>query len=370
MTTWPVNEGCVMDPHRKLRASCARSLSLYAPQHRTPAAAPARWAAATIEPDSYGEGGVVRAVENEVASLLGKPAAVFMPTGTMAQQIALRVHADRRPSRTVLFHPLCHLERNEERAFEHLHGLVGCPVGSADRLLCLADLQAVSGPLAALVLELPQRMIGAQLPPWSDLLAQTSWARDRGAAAHLDGARLWEAQPFYGRTHAQIAELFDTVYVSFYKGLGGIGGCALAGPEDDIEQARLWRTRHGGLMFSMWPYAADALYGLTVELPAMGERLEHARSLAAELAARPGVEILPDPPQTPIFNVVIDRSPRQLDAARARIAAQDGVWMFDRMWPTDSSEVTRIEFALGRQLADFAAGEIVALFDRLHELAT
>jgi len=219
--------------------------------------------------------------------------------------------------------------------------------------------------VAALVLELPQRMIGSQLPSWPDLVAQTSWARDRGAAVHLDGARLWEAQPFYDRPHARIADLFDTVYVSFYKGLGGIGGCALAGPDDDIEQARLWRTRHGGLLFSMWPYAADAMYGLTVELPAMGERFEHAQSLAAELAALPGIEILPDPPQTPIFSVLIDRAPDGLEAARVQIAVQDGVWMFDRMWPTSSPEQTRIEFAVGRQVAAFADGEIVALVDGL-----
>lgn len=354
-----------MDPHREVRASCARSLSLYAPQHRTPAAALARWTASSIEADIYGDGGVVRAVEDRVAALLGKAAAVFMPSGTMAQQIALRVHADRRLSRRVVFHPLCHLERGEERAFEHLHGLVGCPTGAEDRLLRLADLRSVSGPLAALVLELPQRRIGAQVPSWSDLVAQTAWARDHGAAVHLDGARLWEAQPFYARPHAQIAGLFDTVYVSFYKGLGGIGGCALAGPEEDIEQARLWRTRHGGLLFSMWPYAADAMHGLTVELPAMSERFDHARSLAVELAARPGIEILPDPPQTLIFNILIDRSPAEMEKARARIAEQDGVWMFDRMWPTGSPEQTRIEFAVGRQVADFTDREIVALVDGL-----
>jgi len=97
-----------------LRASCGRSLSLYAPQHRSPRAAVERWAALSISPDLYGDGGAVAVVEDKVAQLLGMPAAVFMPTGTMAQQIALRIHADRRSSRTVVFHPLCHVERNED----------------------------------------------------------------------------------------------------------------------------------------------------------------------------------------------------------------------------------------------------------------
>ena len=352
-----------------VRAGCARSLSMYAPQHRTPYAAVQRWAATSIQGDVYGGGGAVQALEARVAQLLGKPAAVFMPTGTMAQQIALRVHADHRDSRTVVFHRLCHLERNEERAYEHLHRLRGRPVGEEHRLIELADLQSVSEPVAALVLELPQRMIGAQLPTWPDLVAQTRWARNRGAAVHLDGARLWEAQPFYDRPHAEIAALFDTVYVSFYKGLGGIGGCVLAGPGDVIEEARVWRTRHGGLQFAMWPYAVDALHGLRVEVPRMAGRLEQARVLAADLAVLTGVDIHPDPPQAPIFNVIIDGSPEALDRARHQIAVKDDVWLFDRMWPTDAADRTRIEIGVGRQVADFTDGEIVALVRRLQAVA-
>ena len=118
-------QGGAVESDETLRRSCPRSLSLYSPQHRTPEAALSRWSSASVDADVYGDGGVVREVEKHVAALLGKPAAVFMPTGTMAQQIALRVHADRRASRRVVFHPLCHIERNEERALEHLHGLLG-----------------------------------------------------------------------------------------------------------------------------------------------------------------------------------------------------------------------------------------------------
>ena len=77
-------------------------------------------------------------------------------------------------------------------------------------------------PPAALVIELPQRDLGGQLPSWDELRTQTGWARDRGAAAHLDGARLWEAAAGYDRSPAEIAALFDTTYVSFYKGIGAL----------------------------------------------------------------------------------------------------------------------------------------------------
>src|SRR6476659_4120634 len=144
-------------------------------------------------PDRYGDGGVVAELETEIAGLLGQPAAVYLPSGTMAQQSVLRVHADRRGRRTVVFHPECHLDRHEGEALERVQGLVGRPVGDRHRLLGLTDLASVAEEPAALVIELPQRYRVGQLPSVEELRAQTAWARDRGAAAHLDGARLWEA---------------------------------------------------------------------------------------------------------------------------------------------------------------------------------
>ncbi len=169
-----------------------------------------------VEIDVYGDGGVVAELEQEVAQLLGKPAAVFLPSGIMAQQAVLRVHADRRARRTVLFHPTCHLALYEGGAIERLQGLVGRSVGGPERLITLDDLEDVAEPPAALLLELPQREIGGPLPDWDDLVAQTTWARGRGAAVHCDGARLWEASAGYGRPPADLAALFDSVYVSFY----------------------------------------------------------------------------------------------------------------------------------------------------------
>ena len=101
--------------------------------------------------DTYGAGGAVTALEARVQELLGKPAVVFMPSGTMAQQIALRVHADRTGRRVVAFHPTCHLELHEDKAYQRLHGLVGRTVGDASELLTLEDLAAVKEPLAAVV---------------------------------------------------------------------------------------------------------------------------------------------------------------------------------------------------------------------------
>ena len=176
--------------------------------------------------DRYGDGGVVAELEAEIAGLLGKPTAAFLPSGTMAQQSVLRVHADRRQRRTVVFHPTCHLHRREGQAFERLHDLTGRPAGDRHRPLSIGDLTAIAEPPAALLIELPQRDLGGQQPDWADLQAQVGWARGRGAAVHLDGARLWESAAGYGRPLREIADPFDTVYVSFYKGLGVLARCS------------------------------------------------------------------------------------------------------------------------------------------------
>jgi len=146
--------------------------------------------------DVYGSGERIERLEGRIAEILGAEAAVFMPSGTMAQQIALRIWSDRRGTRTVAFHPTCHLEIHEQKGYQMLHGLHGRLVGDPDRLITLSDLEGIHEPVAALLLELPQREIGGLLPAWDDLVAQTSWARERGVALHLDGARLWQTGRF------------------------------------------------------------------------------------------------------------------------------------------------------------------------------
>ncbi|MGH8971088.1 MAG: beta-eliminating lyase-related protein, partial [Actinomycetes bacterium] len=189
----------------ELRARCTRHLSGHG--RRAPAEVLAEIAeeVGEVSPDRYGAGGVVAELELEMRELLGKPAAVFMPSGTMAQQIALRVHAERTGRRTVLWHPKCHLELHEGQALTRLHGLVGRPVGDPSRLVSTEDLQDVAEYAAVLLLELPQREIGGQLPSWDELVAQIELARSHGTALHLDGARLLECTPHYGRPPADIA---------------------------------------------------------------------------------------------------------------------------------------------------------------------
>jgi threonine aldolase len=298
-------------------------------------------------PDRYGEGGAVAELEEEIAGLLGKPAAAFAPSGTMAQQSVLRVHADRRQRRTVIFHPMCHLDRHEGRGYQRLHGLTGRPAGDPDRLLAIDDLTAISEPPAALLIELPQRDLGGQQPELADLRAQADWARDRGAAVHADGARLWESAAGYGKPLAEIAALFDTVYVSFYKGIGALPGCCVAGPADIIAEVREWRHRMGGTLYGLWPNAASALTCLRRRLPLMPGYLSHARAIAAELGGVPGVRVVPDPPQVPMMHLLLSTTQEGFAAAARKLATEQRVWVRPKAGTTADPSVQRLELSVG-----------------------
>jgi threonine aldolase len=352
-----------------IRKSCTRFLG----GHGNPSTAEqlAAIPTDTVE-DRYGEGGVVADLEREVAGLLGKPAAVFMPSGTMTQQIALRVHADRRNRRTVLFHPHCHLAAHELDAHERLHGLYGRAVGRRNRLLSIDDLRADAGgptPVAeapaALLLELPQRDLGGQLPAWEDLVAQVDWAHSVGAAAHMDGARLWMCGGFYDRSFAEIAEPFDTVYVSFYKDIGALAGAALAGPEDVIAEAREWRLRHGGRQWTMWPHAASALANLRLRLPRMPAYRAKALELTAALDGVAGVTVLPAPPQTSIFHLLLTRDAAALQSAALRIARDEGTCTWGMFQQTEVPGVCRAELSVGDATLEWTPTEFRSLIERL-----
>lgn len=344
---------------QQLFRSCERFLVGHGPrQIQAELAALSQAADPAQAPDFYGAGGALEELEQELATLFAKPAALFLPSGTMAQQIALRIHAERAHNSSVAFHPTCHLELHEQRGYARLQGLHACLVGRRERLLTRADLEALAEPVAALLLELPQREIGGLLPSWEELSAQLAWARERGVALHLDGARLWESVPFYGCTLADMAALFDSVYVSFYKTLGAIAGAALLGSPEFIAEARVWQRRHGGNLVSLYPYVLSARECLRQRLGKIGEYVERARSVAACCARLPGVRVVPDPPVTNLFHVHWPVPGEALLEASAALARERRMALITRTRPCDVAGHSITELTIGE-----AAGAIP-----LHEL--
>jgi threonine aldolase len=329
---------------------------------RTPRETFAELAAQTPENlsfDRYGEGDWLAAFEARVATELGKEAAIFMPSGTMAQQIALRIWCDRAGNGTIAFHPTCHLEIHESRGYAFLHGLRALLVGSPSRLMTVADVASIADPLGAFLIELPQREIGAQLPPWEDLVALCDAARATGASLHLDGARLWEAAPYYGRSHAEIAALFDSVYVSFYKGLGAMAGAVLAGDADFIAEARVWQHRHGGRLVKIAPLAVSAQAAFEQNLPKMQTYYERATRIAAALDAIAGVDIVPNPPQTNTFHVFVRGDRDELETRAQTYARDTGTFVFARLAPTALPIVQKWEFVVGDATLALTDAQIV-----------
>ena len=271
---------------------------------------PERW-------DRYGERGPVAELEQQVAELLAKPAAVMFPSGVMAQQAALRVWVDRMGSDRVAIPELSHLLQHEQDGPRQLHGFRYELLTRGPQIPTATHLDKIPGRLAAALLELPLRDAGYLLPTWEELEAFALAARSRDVPLHIDGARIWESQPHLDHSLAEIAALADSVYVSFYKGLRGLAGAAVACDEDVAAELRQWRTRHGGTLMTLYPYAVSALRGLRVELPRMGEYHARAKQLAAGLRDS-GFATTPEVPHVNAFRLL---APVPVEEAMTRILA-------------------------------------------------
>lgn len=307
--------------------------------------------------DLYGEGGLLTDLEVEIAKLLGTEAAAFMPSGIVAQQCVLRVHADRQGSTRIAVHGLSHLVVHELDALPTLHGLTLERLTDERRQPTPADLAELPGRLGAVTLELPLRDGGHLLPTWEELTAFAAACRDREAPLHLDGARLWESAPHLDHPLADIVGVADTAYVSFYKGLGGLAGAAVAGAADVIAEARRWQRRHGSNLVTLLPYAVSAREGLRRHLPRMAEYHAIAVELA-QLLTDAGLRVHPDPPHTNAFQVF---APESEDAINERLLAHlettseavSGYWRKARVpgWATS-------EFTVGSATCDLRASEV------------
>jgi threonine aldolase len=300
--------------------------------------------------DMYGDG-VVAALEAKVAGLLGKEAAVFFPTGTMAQQVALRCWAGRTGNPAVALHAKAHPEVHERGAFSQVSGLRSVLLTAEPRQPTAEDVRDCEEPFGALMLELPLVGPGHLLPSWEELTDLVEAARERDAVVHFDGARLWESTVHFGRPLDEIAGLADSVYVSFYKSLDGFGGAALAGPSTLVEEAKAWRHRYGGTVFQQFPTALSALLGLERELPRLPSYVRHARVVAAALAeglAAAGVpwsRVHPEVPHTNEFQVWLPYDADTVAEAAIRTTEETGTLLFARAWdaPVPGVAVTEID---------------------------
>jgi len=339
------------------RAACQTALFGHGPvQPGAELAALAELDAGAVA-DRYGEGGVLAELEAEISRLLGTEAASFMPSGIMAQQCVLRVWSDRQESPRIAVHGLSHLVVHELDALPALHGMVLEHLSDEERQPTPADLADLPGRLGAVTLELPLRDGGHLLPSWDDLTAFAAACHDRQIPLHLDGARLWESTPYLGHSLAEVVGLADSAYVSFYKGLGGLAGAAVAGPDDVIAESRRWQRRHGGNLLTLLPYAVSARAGLQRHLPRMAEYHEVAVELATALSDA-GLRITPDPPHTNAFRMYASVDERDVNARLLEHleSTQEAISAYWQGADVPGWSVT--EFTVGSATCDIGAAEV------------
>ncbi|HEX9390579.1 MAG TPA: beta-eliminating lyase-related protein [Usitatibacteraceae bacterium] len=319
--------------------------------------------------DVYGSGRLINEFEQKIASLLGKPAAVFMPSGTMAQQIALRIWSERAKTPVFGMHPTCHLELHEQQGYAFLHQLKGVQIGPRSAPLAGRHIVELAQTISALIVELPAREIGGQLPVWDELESIKQACRERGIKLCLDGARLWESRAFYeNRSYAEICAGFDSVYVSFYKGIGGMAGAILLGDAGFIAEARIWQRRHGGNLVQMLPFVASAAMRFDERLARMPAYFGRAQAFAKAMTGMEQVGVNPDVPQANMLHLHFPVAVAALEAARDHIAAEEKCWL-GAPRATDLPGWSALEIYVGENLMALSDDYVVAQYAKLLALA-
>ena len=253
-------------------------------------------AAAPVGDDQYGEDPSVNRLQDRIAELLGKEAALFVPSGTMANQIGLKVLT--RPGDEVVLGHEAHIVWHESGAGAANSGVQFTPVGEGG-LFTADDLAAaykppshiVFPPTTLVAVENTHNRGGGVIFPQLDAIAVAALARKRGMASYLDGARLFNAAIASGRSLADLAAPFDLVSVALSKGLGCPVGSVLAGTREIIARAHRARRMFGGAMRQSGILAAAGLWALDHNLDRLAEDHANARLLAERLAGLPGVEL-------------------------------------------------------------------------------
>ncbi len=271
----------------------------------------------------------VESLERATAGILGKEAAIYMPSGSMTNQIAVRIHCGR--GTEFLCEEGCHIYNYEQAAFAQLSGVVARTIPGHHGVLRIADLEDKIRPrndhmvqTRLLCLENTHNRASGAIQPYEVLAEVTAWARDQRLATHLDGARLFNAVVATQIPAATWAQHFDSVSVCFSKGLGAPVGSALAGSAALIAEARRHRKLFGGAMRQVGMIAAGALYALEHNISRLEEDHQHAAMLAEAVRHCDSLELICDSIET---NIVIFQlaAPQATAAEFVALMKENGV---------------------------------------------
>jgi threonine aldolase len=260
--------------------------------------------------DDYSRGGTVEQLELRVAAALGKETAVWLPTGTLANHLAVRTLAGNR--RRVLVQAESHLFRDEGDCAGTLSGLHLVPLSADRATFTLGDVESaaadaadgrVATPIGAIQIETPVRRRQGERFDFEEMKKISAWARARQIGLHLDGARLFLESAYTNRPVPEYAALFDTVYVSMYKYFNAASGAVLAGPKALLADLYQTRRMFGGGMHRSWPFAAVALHYFDGFVERFGAGVAASEQVIAALGNDPRFAIERIPNGTNIFRL-------------------------------------------------------------------
>jgi threonine aldolase len=273
----------------------------------------AAMAGAEVGDDVFDEDPTVHALQDRIADMLGKEAAVYVPSGSMSNQIGVRVHCS--PGDEFICEAGCHIYNYEQGAYAQLSGVAARTVEGQNGVMRLEQLTGlIRGDNEHLVrtrlvcLENTHNRGAGRIQPYEIVESICNWAHANGLVTHLDGARLFNAVVASGIDAARWSQNFDTVSVCFSKGLGAPVGSALVGPQDLIRKARRIRKLFGGGMRQAGVIAAAALYALDNHVNRLAEDHANAKKLADAVRKIPGLALLGDAVDTNIVIFKVDPS--------------------------------------------------------------
>ena len=270
-------------------------------------------------------------LERLTAELLGKEAAIYMPSGTMTNQVAIRVHCQ--PGDEFICDIDCHIYNYEQGAFAQLSGVVARTIEGDAGIIHLEQLDNVIRPenehmvrTRMISIENTHNRGAGRVQPIDEVTRITSWAHNNGLRTHMDGARLFNAVVASGISAKDWSEPFDTVSVCFSKGLGAPVGSALAGPRDLVNKAKRCRKLFGGSMRQAGIIAAGALYALENNTDRLADDHAKAQRLAQTIRDTPGLNLQYEQVDTNIVNFQVSPKLGTLTEFNDKLKA-NGVWM-------------------------------------------
>ena len=298
---------------------------------------------APVGDDVYGEDPTVNELERRVAELLGHEAALFTPTGSMANQLGIRLHV--RPGQEMLCDSDAHVVRAELGAAAALSGVTtrtwSAARGRVDAVKVARLMRPDAGPYmvstAAVAIEDTHNFGGGTVQPYAQLELLRDITAQAGVALHLDGARLWNAHVASGTPLVDYGRLFDTVSVCLSKGLGAPVGSVLVGSAAGVAVARVWRKRLGGGMRQAGILAAAGLYALDHHVDRLADDHARARRIAGVVAAVVPAAVDPGTVQT---NIVVIES---LDASQVVARCREAGVLLGQLDPTHARLVTHLD---------------------------